>query len=65
MIPVVLVINTLMFAVATSGKIGALQTFGSMGKRDAFLIPLFLCRRGNRLDVLAPACFANRLDCDS
>ncbi|MBC7807505.1 MAG: glycosyltransferase family 39 protein [Akkermansiaceae bacterium] len=40
-LPIVLVVTTFMFALATSGKIGALQTFGSMGKRNAFLIPLF------------------------
>lgn len=52
--PVVVVVTTLLFAVITSGKIGALQTFGSMGKRNAFLIPLFCVVVATGLMALKP-----------
>ncbi len=40
-VPVTVIVTTLLFGVITSGKMGALQTIGSMGKRNSFLIPLF------------------------
>ncbi|MBC8138760.1 MAG: glycosyltransferase family 39 protein [Fibrella sp.] len=40
-VPVAVVVTTVLFGAITSGKFGALQTLGSMGKRNSFLIPLF------------------------
>lgn len=40
-IPVTVIVTTILFGAITSGKFGAMQTLGSMGKRNSFLIPLF------------------------
>ncbi len=53
-IPIVVVVTTLLFALITSGRFGAMQTLGSMGKRDSFLVPLFCVTVATGLMMLRP-----------
>jgi len=41
LIPLSCTVAVLLFAIVTSGKLGAMQTVGSMAKRDTFCLPLF------------------------